>query len=298
MVTSRRALDAALVLDNLTTHEDNFSCDRDGMPTCSHVAQPVCPQVPCDVHTNTATLMLGLAQPSEWDDRNQVRNEGDTDSASLEQRAMYEHVARERDCGWESTAQQAHSIPLLPTLLPACCHCLALPAMPHFTLLLPAMPGPCPSAALYTGRREIPRLARPAWPLSPALCVCVCWVCDAPVPVDAPLAFGLDVACYAVASALFRPLLCLCSRIRFRMLMWVVARPAAFVCEVLCTLYPCWSWWCVGYDRVGYRLLFGCFHFRLRRPVFSPITPYTTHHTLTHHATSAHLIHHTPRIPH
>ena len=35
VVTSRPALDAALVLDNQTTHEDHFSCDRDGKPTCS-----------------------------------------------------------------------------------------------------------------------------------------------------------------------------------------------------------------------------------------------------------------------
>ena len=58
----RRALDAALVLDNLATHEDHFSCDRDGMPTCSYVAQHVCPQVPCGVHTNTVTFIFGLAQ--------------------------------------------------------------------------------------------------------------------------------------------------------------------------------------------------------------------------------------------
>jgi hypothetical protein len=27
------------------------------MPTCTHVAQPICPQVPCGVHTNTATFI-------------------------------------------------------------------------------------------------------------------------------------------------------------------------------------------------------------------------------------------------
>ena len=125
MVTSRRrALDAALVLDYLITHDAHFLCDRDTMPACAHVVQSVCSQVQCGVHTNTATLMLGLAQPSEWDDRNQVRNEGDTDSASLKQRAMYEHVARERDCGWEPTAQQAHSIPfasIVASMLPLPC---------------------------------------------------------------------------------------------------------------------------------------------------------------------------------
>ena len=62
----------------------------------------------------------------------------------------------------------------LPALLPACCHCLAFPAMPHSTSLLTAMPGPRPSAALYAGRREIPVSPRPAWPPSPALYVCVC----------------------------------------------------------------------------------------------------------------------------
>ena len=85
------------------------------------------------------------------------------------------HLARMR-LRLEPTAQQAHTASLLPALLPACCHCHALPAMPHPTLLLPVVPGPRPSAALCTGRREIPMLARPAWPPSPALYVCVCWV--------------------------------------------------------------------------------------------------------------------------
>jgi hypothetical protein len=173
VVTSRRALDAALVLDDLTTHEDHFLCDRDGMPTCIHVAQPVCPQVPCGVHTNTATSIFGLAQLSTWEDRKQVRYEGDIDSAFLTQRAVYEHISRECDCGW-SPPRNRPTASLLPALLPTCCHCHALPAMPHPTSLLPVVPGPRPSAALCTGRREIPMLARPARPPSPALYVCVC----------------------------------------------------------------------------------------------------------------------------
>jgi hypothetical protein len=167
MVTSRRALDAGLVLDNLTTHEAHFLCDRDAMPACAHVAQSVCPQVPCGVHTNTATFIYGLAQPSAWEDRKQARNEGDTDSASITQRAMYEHVAHECDCGWEPTAQQAHSIPfasIVASMLPLP-H--ALPAMPQPTSLLPAVPGPRPSA-LCTGHRELPMLARLARPPLPA----------------------------------------------------------------------------------------------------------------------------------
>jgi hypothetical protein len=101
MVTSRRVLDAALVHDDLTTHEDHFLCDRNGMPTCNHVAQSFCLQVPCGVHTNTATFIFGLAQPLVWEDKKQVRNEGDINSASLTQRAMYEYISHECDCGWE-----------------------------------------------------------------------------------------------------------------------------------------------------------------------------------------------------
>jgi hypothetical protein len=41
----RRALDAALVLDYQTTRDARFLCDRDTVPTFSHVAQSVCPQV-------------------------------------------------------------------------------------------------------------------------------------------------------------------------------------------------------------------------------------------------------------
>ena len=134
----------------------------------------------------------------------------------------------------------------VPNMLPLP-YC-TLPATPLPASLLPPMPGPRPSAALCTGCSEIPVLARPARPPSPALYVCVCdGRCDVPVPVDVSLAFVLAVVCYAVAPALFRPLFCLRSRFRFRMLMWVVARPAAFVCNVLCSvllfrsLCVCWE---------------------------------------------------------
>jgi hypothetical protein len=94
MVTSRRALDAALVHDDLTTHADHFLCDRDGRPTRTHIVQPFCLQVHCDVHTSTATIIFGLAQQSAWEDKQQVRNEGGIDSASPTQRAIYyEHVS-------------------------------------------------------------------------------------------------------------------------------------------------------------------------------------------------------------
>jgi hypothetical protein len=62
VVTSRRALDAALVLDNLTTHEAHFLCDRDAMPACANIAQSVCLQVLCVVRTKGATGVSGCAQ--------------------------------------------------------------------------------------------------------------------------------------------------------------------------------------------------------------------------------------------
>ena len=75
----------------------------------------------------------------------------------------------------------------MPALFPACCHCHALPAEPLPASLLPAVPGLRPSDALCAGRRDIPVLAWPARPPSPALymCGCVCvGCCNVPVPVD------------------------------------------------------------------------------------------------------------------
>ena len=89
----------------------------------------------------------------------------------------------------------------------------------------------------HVGCRSPSRLRMQCAVVCSGLSMCV-GRCDVPVPVDVSLAFGLAVVCYAVASALFRPLFCFClrSRFRFRMLMWVVARPAAFVCDVLCSV--------------------------------------------------------------
>jgi hypothetical protein len=97
MVTSRRALDAALVLDNLTTHEDHSLCDRDGMPKCTHVARSVCAQVHYDVHNKVAMSICGCAQLSTLEAKRQVTKAGDIDSASPRQRVTYEHVSRNRD---------------------------------------------------------------------------------------------------------------------------------------------------------------------------------------------------------
>ena len=85
-MSRRRALDAALVLDYLITHDAHFLCDRDTMPACAHVVQSICLQVQCGVHTNTATIMAGLAQLSTREDKKQFSNAGDIDSASSTQR--------------------------------------------------------------------------------------------------------------------------------------------------------------------------------------------------------------------
>jgi hypothetical protein len=62
LVTSRRALDAALVLDNPATREAHSLYERDPMPTCSHIAQSSSAQVLCVVHTKGATSVPGCAQ--------------------------------------------------------------------------------------------------------------------------------------------------------------------------------------------------------------------------------------------
>ena len=94
MVTSCRALDAALVHDDLITHEDHSLCDRDGRPTRTHVVQSFRLQVHCGVHTSTATIIFGLAQPSTWEGNKQFRNEGDIDNiphAKCEVRERRQH---------------------------------------------------------------------------------------------------------------------------------------------------------------------------------------------------------------
>ena len=75
-------------------------------------------------------------------------------SASGQQRPFCQHCSQ----------HAATALPRLPCRTPPRCSLLCR--------------GRAPSAALCTGRREIPVLAWPARPPSPALyvCVCVCWV--------------------------------------------------------------------------------------------------------------------------
>ena len=136
MVTSRRrALDAALVLDYLITHDAHFLCDRDTTPACAHVVQSVCSQVQCGVHTSTATFMFGLAQLSTKEDKKQFSNAGDIVSASSMQRTTYVHISHNREHGCGRAAHQTSSI--VASMLPLPCH--ACHSSPHL-VLRPAVP--------------------------------------------------------------------------------------------------------------------------------------------------------------
>jgi hypothetical protein len=60
------------------------------------------------------------------------------------------------------STQQVQQRPILPTLFPACCHCLASPAMSQPTTLFPAVPAARPPFAPGTGRLASPVPGRPA----------------------------------------------------------------------------------------------------------------------------------------
>jgi hypothetical protein len=77
VVTSRRrALDAALVLDYMITHDAHFLCDRDTMPACAHAVQSICQQVNYDMHTSTATSACGCAQLLQGGDHKDSHGRG------------------------------------------------------------------------------------------------------------------------------------------------------------------------------------------------------------------------------
>ena len=91
-----RALNAALVLVDLTTREDHFLCERVAMPACSHVAKSSSAQVLCVTHTKRATGVSGCAQCSNTRGQGRCRQPCTVDDASPAQRATYEHVSRVR----------------------------------------------------------------------------------------------------------------------------------------------------------------------------------------------------------
>jgi hypothetical protein len=186
-----RALDAALVHDDLTTHEDHCCAIATAGPraptSCNPfvyrstvVCTPAQPQSSLASHTHTPSLPSAHGRTRSWSGY-----EGDIDSASLTQRAMYEHVSHKCDCGWEPTAQQAHSIPfasIVVSMLPL--PCLARHAALHLA-------APCYAGGGTSRNPNVP----PARLAAFACVVCVCgggW-CDVPVPVDVFLSRGCPV---------------------------------------------------------------------------------------------------------
>ena len=147
MVTSRRALDAALVIDDLTTHEDHFLCDRDGTPRAPTSRNPFVCRCPMPCTPKQPHLLVAAHNPNMVKDRRQVMDTGDIDSASSVQRTTYERISHDRDRGCAPPAHQPSSVhfaSIIASMLPL--PCLACHAAPHF------------GAACYAGAdaREIP----------------------------------------------------------------------------------------------------------------------------------------------
>ena len=152
------------------------------------------------------------------------------------QRAIGEHISHHRDRGCGLPRSMSSSVLL-------CQHCSQ-----HVATAMPCPPslspprcfrlcrGLRPSDALCAGRRDIPVLAWPARPPSPALymCGCVCvGCCNVPVPVDVFLTFGSAAACCSVASAFVW--FGRCVRCRFRLLVWFAAHPPPLATHTPCT---------------------------------------------------------------
>ena len=82
-------------------------------------------QVPCGVHTNTPTPIFSLTQPSAWEDKQQVKSEGDIDGASSRNvRCTSTYRTNTIAAGSPHTAQQAHGVPfasIVASMLPLAC---------------------------------------------------------------------------------------------------------------------------------------------------------------------------------
>ena len=138
MVTSRRALDAALVLDYLIKHEAHFLCDRDAIPACAHVAQSICLQVPYAMHTRTTTFACGCAQPQHGEGQKASHGHGRQRQRIFRAtRDVRAHLTRPRSrlCPPRASAQQrpfcqlycqhaATALPCLPCRTPLRCSLL------------------------------------------------------------------------------------------------------------------------------------------------------------------------------
>ena len=171
MVTSRRALDATLVLDDLTTREDRFLCVRDGMHAHVHPRHAI----------RWSTGALRHAHPNRhllWRMRTSLSTGGQV--AGHESGWHGQHIPHtQRDARTPRTnAIAAVSQPrnksssalfasIGASMLPLSCHaCHAS----HHLVLRPAEPPPRPLYALCACRLAIPLAARPARPLACPRC--------------------------------------------------------------------------------------------------------------------------------
>jgi hypothetical protein len=182
MVTSQRALDAALVLDYPIKHEAHFLCDRDAMPACAHVAQFFCLQVLCVAHTRGATCMSGCAHtiPAQTAMVDAIgRAISATHPSTDARRTSTAHSHKHSRWSRTPAVQQRRRGVIFSALF--CQHAAtALPRLPRHT------PSCC--ALLYRGRalsmrpvQDAPRSQRPPGPPAMAafaciVYVCVCWV--------------------------------------------------------------------------------------------------------------------------
>ena len=162
-----------------------------------------------------------------------------------------------------STASPASTIPSLPCS-----------AMPGLTFLPPSR------AAMRASARSRPR---PYPALASVVCVlmlpCVC-------PFLVRLSLLASLVCLSLFSSEIGDISSSCAAPPPRSPSARPACPAASpaIYVVCVTLFLCWSWCCVGYNRVGSRLPVGCFAFGCGCFVRHP-----SYHTTSHLAHSTHL---------
>ena len=174
VVTSRRALDAALVLDNPATRGAHSLYERDPMPACSHVAQSVCPQVHYDMHTRTATSACGCAQLLQGGDHIQrqswTRPTSTGHSSCNVRQVSSSHITAIAAVGSHTSGPAASCCAnIVPSMLPP--PCLASHAYPP--LAASGCAGAAPLGCAFYGTPRNPN-ARPPHSAALACVVCVC----------------------------------------------------------------------------------------------------------------------------
>ena len=148
-----RALNAALVLVDLTTREDRFLRERVAMPACSHVAQSSSAQALCVTHTERATGVSGCAHniPAQATMVNASTRvisathppsdarRTSTASSRKHSRTPAVQQAKRREFSCLFCHQAATAPPRLPCRTPSCC---ALLCRGRALLMLPVQDAP------------------------------------------------------------------------------------------------------------------------------------------------------------